>query len=184
MKTVIKQVGIDYSMTGPSVCLITNTDEVYIYTICKTKKYQGEYEHKNFKINIGEYPKAFDHQIERFKWISEYFINILMEYVYDKDCVWNIEGYSMGSKGKVFHIAENTAILKRDLSKSGIYPNEIAPTTVKKSATDKGNSAKEAMETAFVRQTGFALSELIDCKFGGAPANDMVDSYFIARYIL
>ncbi len=46
-----------------------------------------------------------------------------------------LEGYSFGSKGKVFHIAENTGILKYKIHNMGVPLEVIPPTTVKKFAT-------------------------------------------------
>ena len=93
-----------------------------------------------------------------------------------------IEGYSMGSKGKVFHIAENTGLLKYKLWKHNIPFDTPAPTTVKKFATGKGNAPKERMYECFEATTGWDLESLLDCRRDKNPVSDVVDAYYMATY--
>jgi Holliday junction resolvasome RuvABC endonuclease subunit len=85
----------------------------------------------------------------------------------------------MGSKGKVFHIAENTAVLKYLLHESNIPIEIVPPTVLKKFATGSGRAKKEDMHIAFKEQTGIALTDRAKI---GNPYSDLVDAYFLARY--
>ncbi len=72
-----------------------------------------------------------------------------------------IEGYAFGAKGKVFHIAENTGVLKYRLHQTGIPVEVIPPSAVKKQAAGKGNANKEEMYKAFVKETQIKLQDII-----------------------
>jgi hypothetical protein len=90
----------------------------------------------------------------------------------------------MGAKGKVFNIAENTALLKYKLMLSGRSPTLIAPTVLKKYATTKGNSDKNAMYDAFKTETGVPLKDLIQpTRLLGNPTTDMVDAFFLCKML-
>ena len=89
----------------------------------------------------------------------------------------------MGSKGKVFHIAENTGILKYTLYKNKVKYATVPPTVVKKFASGKGNSKKEQMYEAFIKETGTDLIKLLSYeKQLGNPITDIVDSFYLAKY--
>lgn len=94
-----------------------------------------------------------------------------------------IEDYAYAAKGRVFHIAENTGILKYKLFQQGIPVDTIPPTVVKKNATGKGNADKESMYSAFVSETGLMLKDIItpNKKDVGNPVSDIVDSYYICK---
>jgi Holliday junction resolvasome RuvABC endonuclease subunit len=91
----------------------------------------------------------------------------------------------MGSKGKVFNIAENTGVLKYKLFRSGIPLSIYPPSSVKKFATDKGNAKKEDMYKSFVKETKkqimYALSP--KAKKVSNPVSDVVDSYYICKML-
>jgi hypothetical protein len=53
-----------------------------------------------------------------------------------------LEGYAYNAKGRVFHIAENTGILKYKMFQRGVPLDIVEPTKVKKFATEKGNASK------------------------------------------
>jgi crossover junction endodeoxyribonuclease RuvC len=68
-----------------------------------------------------------------------------------------IEGYSFGSKGRsVFDIAELGGCVRFLLYRLGIPWVDVSPSTLKKYATGKGNSPKDAMIAAAIRRFGFA----------------------------
>ena len=96
-----------------------------------------------------------------------------------------IEGYSYGSKGKVFHIAENTGVLKYKIFQNGIPLEVIPPTTIKKFATGKGNADKVAMHKFFKTDTGIDLKNKITPDKGTVdnPVSDIVDSYYVCKYL-
>jgi len=68
-----------------------------------------------------------------------------------------IEGYSFGSKGRaVFDIAELGGCVRFLLYRLGMPFVDVPPSTLKKYATGKGNSPKDAMIAAAIRRFGFA----------------------------
>lgn len=95
-----------------------------------------------------------------------------------------VEGYSFGSKGQTFQIAENCGYTKVELHKRGFAVNTAAPTTIKKFATGNGRAEKPEMIRAFVNQTGLDIHNLLtpNKKLGTSPVSDIVDSYFLCQY--
>ena len=91
----------------------------------------------------------------------------------------------MGSRGKVFNIAENTGVLKYKIYNLGIPLEIVPPTTVKKFATGKGNSDKDQMHQAFMQDTGIDLKYKItpDKTKVSNPVSDIVDSYYICKFL-
>lgn len=64
-----------------------------------------------------------------------------------------LEGYSYGSKGRsIFQIGEMGGIVRWKLWKMGIPFVEIAPSTLKKYATGKGNSGKDLVIVESVKR--------------------------------
>ena len=61
-----------------------------------------------------------------------------------------LEGYSMGAKGRLFDIGEATGIFKYFLSQNSISPLIVAPSSIKKHATGKGNANKFQMLEKFL----------------------------------
>ena len=129
--------------------------------------------HKPYKVDGYQ-------DIERFNNIASYFVNILRS-------SWNplkifIEDYSMGSKGRVFGIAENTAILKYKLYEAELPFTTIPPTVIKKFATGKGNADKDMMYKAFIGRNNPDIMKFYAEKSTkvGSPVSDIVDAYFIA----
>ena len=61
----------------------------------------------------------------------------------------------------------------------------MPPTTVKKYATGKGNSDKNAMHRSFRLETGVDLKEEITPRKAkvGNPVSDIVDSYYICKLL-
>lgn len=93
-----------------------------------------------------------------------------------------IEGYSMGSKGQVFNIGENTGLLKYKLYKYQKKFSVAAPTTIKKFATGSGRADKDAMYDAFVAETNYDMKGNFGVKTTKSPVSDIVDSYYLAKY--
>lgn len=171
--------GIDYSLTSPSICVF-NSAEPFTFNRCAfyflsdVKKNQ-----RLFLSNIkGESITDWDSDFTRYENISDW----AMEYLIACEQV-AIEGYAFGAKGKVFHIAENTGVLKYRLHQASIPVEVIPPSAVKKQAAGKGNANKEEMYKAFVKETGIQLQMVISPgkKDIGNPVSDIVDSYFICK---
>lgn len=170
----------DYSMSCPAMCLSAGPGwaNSKFHYLTDSKRASGAFLGGQV---VGTLHRDYLSEEERWNNIAEHFINML-------DCnippsKIYIEGYSMGSKGRVFAIAENTAIIKHLMWKNGNTIVSVPPTTVKKFATGKGNADKQMMYEAFVKQTGIELNKLM---FGdkkvGSPVTDIVDAYFIAQW--
>lgn len=171
-------VGIDYSMSCPSVTWISK-DLPFKFENCHIA-YLSEKVAKSVLPNIhptrlGKY----ENNEHRFDMISMW----ALDHIPRRATVF-IEDYSFGSKGKVFHIAENAGLVKHKLWKLGHNITPIAPTVIKKFATGKGNATKEQMYEVFVNETGVKLLPLYQPKSlkVGSPVGDIVDSYFICKY--
>lgn len=172
--------GIDYSMTSPAICVgeVDSPYEDLKFFAFGKKKMQG-YHYDQFTID--EYPKWTVAQ-ERYNALANWALQIIKEY--DVEMV-SMEGYSFGSKGKVFNLAENMGLLKHRLWELDIPFIEIPPTQAKKFATGKGNADKDAMFKAFVDRTGVDLKVALgDTTKGiGNPVSDLIDAYYMRRYL-
>ena len=184
------KIGIDYSLSSPGVCVNTSEEE-FRYEDCKfyyltsTKKYQGTFKEKmafgtSAVEYIGTQHKPYSSEPERYNNIANWVIDIIK--FYKKQPIIQIEDYSFGSTGRVFHIAENLGLLKYKLKiECGWDYTLIAPSVIKKFATDKGNANKELMLGAFQEDTGVNLEVLLDSSVK-SPITDIADAYFICKY--
>jgi hypothetical protein len=169
-------------MSGPAITICEgdfHIDNCKIYYLTDTKRYQGTF--CDGKI-IGSPFQKWSCNEERFGLIADFFIELL-EPLSDTCYHMIIEGYAMGAKGLVFHIGENTGILKYKLFKKDIQFTSIAPTRVKKLATGKGNAKKDQMYECFVKETGIDLRKAL-CYTKtdiSSPIGDIVDSYYICK---
>ena len=171
--------GIDYSLRGPAICVFKGEGD-FDFKLCKfyyltdTKKYA-----KTFLTNIhGSIFEEYNHECERYDTISSWAVDVCFgcEEV-------AIEGYAYGAKGRVFHIAENTCILKYKFFQNTIPVDVITPSEIKKRATGNGNANKDAMHTAFSRETGYNLLSIMTPgkKEVSNPVSDVVDSYYVCK---
>lgn len=169
-------VGIDYSLTSPGVCVLEG-DSVTLFSFGK-KKYQGTYKKDNFTIIIGEYP-TWSEDNERYQKLTDWTLDKI-----GNPSLVVVEGYSYGSKGQVFHLAENCGIMKHELWKRSIPFITPSPSAVKKVFSGKGNANKEKMYEAFTDKVGWDLKDLLgDTTAGyGNPVSDIVDAYAMAIY--
>ena len=173
--------GIDYSMTSPAICLYDDTagefkfENCTIYYLTQNKKYEVE-----FKNVHGEYFE-YATEMERYDIISSFFLDRMLEMA-PIDMAY-IEDYSMGSKGRVFHIAENTGVFKYRMWQFGIHFQTIPPTVIKKFATGKGNANKERMQEVFESEHTIRLKEeLNQTEKQWNPSSDIIDAYYICKY--
>ena len=187
------KIGIDYSLSSPGVCINTSEEE-FRYEDCKfyyltnTKKYQGTFkENIAFGTSAVEYigtpHKPHNSPPERYNNIANWAIDIIKSYTWwQEHPIIQIEHYSYGSTGRVFHIAENLGLLKYKLKiECGWDYTLLAPSVIKKFATDKGNANKELMLGAFQEDTGVNLGVLLDSSVK-SPITDIADAYFICKY--
>ena len=187
------KIGIDYSLSSPGVCVNTSEGEFRyedctFYFLTNTKKYNTTFKEK---IAFGKSAVEFvgsPHQLytsepERYNQISDWVIDIINSYVFwQEQPIIQIEDYSYGSTGRVFHIAENLGLLKYKLKmECGWDYTLLPPSVIKKFATDKGNANKELMLEAFEKDTGVNLELLFDTK-SKSPITDVADAYFVCKY--
>ena len=176
------KVGIDYSTTSPAICIRVNRvhgmwQEFDIYYLTPTKKLVKTVDINRFQF-IGSHLPKFDHQIEKYSFISKWAIEILD--LYTIEMVY-LEDYAYAATGKVFHIGENTGLLKYKLLSRGIDWDTVAPTAIKKSAVGHGNAGKQTMIDQFRKESNIDLYKELDCVTDN-PVSDIVDSYFICKY--
>ena len=192
------KIGIDYSLSTPGIC-VNRSEEEFQYEDCKfyyltnTRKYQGTFKEKMaFGTSAVEYVgtphRPYNSEPERYNNIANWAIDIIKLYGDAKTGInrikptIQIEDYSFGSTGRVFHIAENLGLLKYKLKiECGWDYTLLAPSVIKKFATDKGNANKEMMVHAFREDTGVNLEELFESS-AKSPISDVADAYFICKY--
>lgn len=173
-------VGIDYSLTSPCVCVSRDKtfSNSFFYFLNDRKTVQGK-----FHNILGEEHQEYLTDQERYENNASWVLSILSDF--DKrEVTILIEDYSFGSKGRVFNLAENCGILKYMLYKAGYNFFTVPPTVIKKYATGKGNATKEKMYESFVKDTFVDLHSIISPTTKlGSPTTDIVDAWYIARYM-
>lgn len=169
-------------MTSPAIC-IYNGNSMTNFSPATCNFYSlSDYEIPNFSnFNFARH-KSWKEDQERYDQIARWAINILDEVGEYGEIA--IEGYSMGSKGKVFNIAENTGVLKHEMWKRGWDIHIFPPTVIKKHATGKGNSDKTKMYDFWTERTKMDLKTKIQpTRKLGSPTTDLVDAFFICEYL-
>ena len=189
------KIGIDYSLSSPGVCVNTSEGEFdyedcTFYFLTNTKKFDATF-CRPFVTNvryIGTSHKPYTNEPERYSQIADWVVDIIKSYG-DATTGSNrikptiqIEDYSFGSTGRVFHIAENLGLLKYKLKiECGWDYTLLPPSVIKKFATGKGNANKELMLHAFEKDTGTNLAQVFDTT-SKSPVSDVADAYFICKY--
>lgn len=179
--------GIDYSITSPGLCVYPNVSfwdpegcQFYIKS-----KYGNLVRPAANGIMFDLEYSVHDAQSEPSQRYEEMASWALSKLPANTEIA--IEDYSYGAKGRVFHIAENTGILKYLLWKRGLEHQVVPPTTIKKFATGKGNAKKHEIVEQFEYETGLNITDILDIKRKSAretsPVTDIADSYFIAKYM-
>ena len=174
---MMKIVGIDYSLTCPAICISSGNSylESEFFYLTDNKKHADVFDRAQ-----GSFHKEYKTEQERYDNIASFFMSKLPP---PKECKIFIEDYSFGSRGKVFHIAENCGIMKHKLWESGYTFECVPPTVIKKHATGKGNADKEKMVAAFKELTGVDLHDMIlGSRKLASPVSDIVDAFYIASY--
>ena len=191
------KIGIDYSLSSPGVCVNTSEGEFRyedcsFYFLTGTKKYDNTFKDNDVRY-VGTGHKLYTSEPERYNNIADWAIDIIKSHIKEyqiKEKLFHwpgnptiqIEDYSYGSTGRVFHIAENLGLLKYKLKmECGWDYTLLPPSVIKKFATDKGNANKELMLEAFEKDTGVNLEVLFDTK-SKSPITDVADAYFICKY--
>lgn len=90
---------------------------------------------------------------ERLAWVRDKVLDLLDE---SGATLVVIEGYSFGSKGRaVFNVGELGGVIRCALHDAGVEFVEVAPSTLKKYATGRGNAPKDEVLVAAVRRLGY-----------------------------
>lgn len=172
-------VGIDYSLTCPSITRYDPSKGPFCFENCQiefltsVKKYQD-----TFGNVLGKPQKDFKTSEQRFNQITQWALDNIRE----GDIIY-MEGYSMGSVGRVFDLAENMGLLKHYLWKDHFEYFSVPPTVIKKFATGKGNANKDRLDEAFIKETGINIKELLNMTSKQTnPSSDIIDSFFICKY--
>lgn len=180
----MKAAGIDYSMTSPAM-VIWNESEYIFYYMNKTpsrlhtgRNLYSSLIHMDVSVSKDIQDEKIGSSIARFEKIADFFLSALEQH---SITTVFLEGYALGAKGKVFSIAENTAVLKYQLMKQHMDVYIYPPTVIKKYATGKGNSNKEAMKNSFESAVKVPTLRPIE-HYRDSPYTDCIDAYWILQY--
>jgi|TARA_B110000263_G_scaffold75624_1_gene66103 Holliday junction resolvasome RuvABC endonuclease subunit len=171
--------GIDYSTTSPCICIFKKDGTINPidcnFSFFALDKWRPRWSALQ-NVNCYKLPKDLK-LIDKYIFLADWTIEALRWHNGRVEKVI-IEDYSYSSTGRVFNIAENVGILKFKLKQNGFRYETVPPTVIKKFATGKGNSNKEAMLEAWKAEPdNFELVQE-----NGNPATDIVDSYYLCKY--
>ena len=197
------KIGIDYSLSSPGICVNTSEGEFRyedctFYFLTNTKKFDNTFKIITAPVGmrresvefIGSAHQTYTSEPQRYSQIADWAISIiehtcLRQFLTKKervDPIIQIEDYSFGSTGRVFHIAENLGLLKYKLKmECGWDYTLLPPSVIKKFATGKGNANKDLMLHAFQEETHTNLGKVFDTT-SKSPVSDVADAYFICKY--
>ena len=189
-------VGIDYGMRNPAMVAYHTTADVLRWYYMSTEKSKLKSDSNLFSAHIPVVVTSeediaagsIDDTFDRYNLISDWFmktIDVLRpKYVF-------LEGFSLGSQGKVFSIAENTAILKQKLYEKNYSVSVCPPTVVNKFATGFGNASKQMMKEQFLRPHSIANKKMLIEKrvfdlhkvahYKESPFTDLIDAYYVLK---
>ena len=175
--------GIDYSLTSPAICVAKIIDNEVKFENCKFHFLKQNKSHKSLgKVFLAyDYPEYTD-DIDRFSKLASWTIECIRWYDGRVNKVY-LEDYAFAATGRVFNIAENTGILKKQLREAGFKYTTIPPTVIKKHVTGKGNANKDLMYETFLSETQVDLRGQLSPKSTkiSNPVSDIVDAYYICR---
>ena len=175
--------GIDYSLTSPAICVAKLINNEIKFENCKFHFLKQNKSHKSLgKVFFAyDYPEYTD-DIERYSKLASWTIECIRWYDGRVNKVY-LEDYAFAATGRVFNIAENTGILKKQLREAGFKYTTIPPTVIKKHATGKGNANKDLMYETFLSETHVDLRSQLSPKSTkiSNPVSDIVDAYYICR---
>jgi Holliday junction resolvasome RuvABC endonuclease subunit len=171
-------IGIDYSLTSPAICIQGDDHSFFkseFHYLTDKRKLIG----KQYDNVTGWEHKEYSCAEQRYEHITHWVLSRMAPHGIENFKGY-IEDYSMGSKGRTFHIAENTGLLKFTFYKRKVDFLTIPPTVVKKDFTGKGNAKKEDMLDEFIGRTGVNLHTILGHgRKLGSPETDVVDAWAI-----
>lgn len=170
-------IGIDYSITSPAITVQTPSGPKFFAYKQKSKQ-----ECWNPDVTYLD-PIAWSTPEERYYRLCGGLVESVLK-LGTPDVAY-IEAYAFGASGLLLNIAEATSVIKQKLNSLGCKIVPLAPSSVKKFATGKGNAKKDAMLRTFMSNTGsnpfdwFGVHENFE-KIP-SPITDIVDSYFVLQ---
>jgi hypothetical protein len=183
---MIEVASIDYSMTCPALCILRGGIEwehATVHFLTDKIKMQGKFAHGRI---VGTPYPHYTSAMDRYTKLAAWSISAIESVPWEVKPKIYLEDYAMGAKGKVFSIAENTAILKYYLWLKKYDVQTVAPTALKKQATGKGSGKKELMGKKFFELTGVDLAKTLGYDgskpYDVSPLSDVADSFLLARY--
>ena len=172
-------VGIDYSMNSPAICRLDKDSCVFVYWTTK-RKYECDLTHDGFSVKGILFDNKDKADEERFDYLAS---EIVRESLWGWPKKVVMEHYSYASTGRAFQKGENGGVLKNRFYTSGVTVEKVAPTSVKKFATGKGNADKQMMQDAFIEATGIDIKLVLgQTETQWNPSSDIIDAYWIAKY--
>lgn len=179
-------VGIDYSMNSPAMTLWGGDLKRDNFSVNSLDFFSYTSKINAFNKFIENDLKEWNCSIQRYKNLADLFYWKILTVQNKKLIKWKnvyiaIEGYSYGSnQSLIFNIAENTALLKYELWKSGLDFKIYQPTSVKKFITGKGNAKKEDVYKSICEILNFDLSDYLKIPISkNTPIYDFSDSLSI-----
>jgi len=177
----MRVLGIDYSINCAGCCLIEDNTIRWFVNYRKDGK---DYPVLPNSVIEWRHSTIEDHT-DRFIELSLWANDIIGEFCPD---IVILEDFAFSAKGNITALAENVGIFKADFRRR--FPTKkielVAPTKMKKMATGKGNSNKDAIWESFVKIFPIYSEwpKIIHPKGNkiGSPIADIADSYFLAVY--
>lgn len=176
-------IGIDYSMTCPAACHYTPNAVSFWYAHDSKlgRIVSDNLTHSTNPVGLPVHRRAVA--------LARACVDWILNVAPDVRTV-GLEDYAFAATGRVFHIGENTGILKYFLDDRDIDFHPIPPTVIKKFATGKGNADKTRMTDAFLNTYSPARNWIPlffpryqkGASVAKSPMADLADAYWIARY--
>lgn len=181
---------LDYSITSPCMCLVhyspnqTHTppdfaDCQFFYTTTKKAK-AGSIADNITGIYIDR--ESLSGDMAYFDTLARTFLDLIVD---QPEPTVFLENYAYSRRGKVFNIAEATGLFKYLCYTNDIPCDQtISSTSIKKVVTGSGRASKGDGYDRFVELTGLDLKSLTkETTKSENPSSDIVDSYFLSRYV-
>lgn len=179
-------IGTDWSITSPAWTIMNNNIVTHYYFYSSNNDIPQSFNISNHYFNGIHYPDYYNTNLQRYSSLAKLYLDTILPYKKRNTELHVVfENYSYMSKGKVFNIAESTAIAKYLLYINDIEVNTVTPAQWKKAVGLKGNSIKDDVIQLYAQETGIDLCSVFnDYKKKKGVISDIADSYFIMKYIM
>lgn len=177
--TPVSILGIDYSYTCPAVCYSTPTAWSWFVNYRKPGKPYPPLDRVHWSRSTART------EVDRYLELASWVVDIITQ---TQPTAIVLEDYAFAANGRITQLSENVGVLKALCQMHHpTYPiYVVAPTTMKKFATGRGNATKDDIWAACVRRHPWMKSWARKCHPKatriGSPVADMADAYFLAAY--